>query len=193
MNSLFFGALSGLWPVLVVLALGALLAVAFRGAFSGISKDDKGESAAPLEVRARRYFFTQAERACYALLLEVTRDSGHTVFAKVRLNDLIEATGEARQATNNRINRQHVDFVLLSQPEFKPVMVIELDGASHESRAQQTRDAKKDAALRAAGLPLVRLPNGATREQLRGVLEPVVNLRPAAVSRRTVEKAALKN
>jgi very-short-patch-repair endonuclease len=105
-----------------------------------------------------------------------------TVMSKVRLNDLIEAEGDDKRSMNNRISQLHVDFVLLSQPEFKPVLVIELDGSSHASERQQTRDAKKDAALKAARLPLMRLPNGVSSTQMKAALEPYLIAGTAQVS-----------
>jgi very-short-patch-repair endonuclease len=93
-------------------------------------------------LRKKRYFFSQAERAFFIALTNATKDMPVTVMSKVRLNDLVEPFGDNRQATNNRINRMHVDFVLLSQPDFQPILGIELDGSSHQRQAQQTRDAK---------------------------------------------------
>ena len=109
------------------------------------------------------------------------------VLSKVRLNDLLEATGDHKQATNNRINRMHVDFVLLSQPDFQPLVAIELDGTSHSSDRQQVRDTKKDAAFKAAGLPLVRFPNGVQHAQFAPILEPYLNIGTGQVSKEAEE------
>lgn len=43
----------------------------------------------------------------------------------------------------------------------RPVLALELDGASHGSEKQQHRDAVKDVAFRSAGLKLLRLPSRA--------------------------------
>lgn len=190
-QSLLFGASAGLFPVLIVLVVVGLALVAFKGAFTK-QADDKPLN---LELKAKRYFFTQAERAFYTLLTESLQGAPFTVFSKVRLNDIIEATGEQRQATNNRINRMHADFLVLSQLDYKPLLVIELDGASHNSASQAARDAKKDAALRAAGITLLRLPNNTTRQQLLGALEPHLELGVWSGTRGTGTRArsAVKN
>lgn len=129
-----------------------------------------------LELRKKRYFFSQAERVFFVALLKATKDLPITVLSKVRLNDLLEATGDNKQANNNRINRMHVDFVLLSQPDFQPLLAIELDGPSHTSDRQQVRDTKKDAAFKAAGLPLKRFPNGVQPAQFAQILEPYLKI-----------------
>jgi Protein of unknown function (DUF2726) len=158
-------------PVLFFIVLAAIATVFLKSLTKGNSS--KTESLpVKMEFRSKRYFFSQAERQFFLALQTMIGPLPFTIMSKVRLNDLIEAEGDDKRSMNNRINQLHVDFVLLSQPEFKPILVIELDGSSHASQQQQTRDAKKDAALKVAGLPLVRLPNGVSGAQMKAALEP---------------------
>src|SRR5262249_36767531 len=85
--------------------------------------------------------------------------STYQIFAKVRLIDIVRVRSDAPEAQSykNRIISKHVDFVLCSRDTFVPLLVIELDDASHRSGAAQRRDATKDAALRAARVPLLRI------------------------------------
>lgn len=82
------------------------------------------------------------------------------VLAKVNLADLLEPGNAFNQsqrvAQRNRIDRQHVNFILVDE-HWKPVCAIELDDSSHRRSNAKKRDAKKDAALRIANLPLVRV------------------------------------
>jgi very-short-patch-repair endonuclease len=55
----------------------------------------------------------------------------------------------------NRISRMSADFVLCSK-DSTIVAVIELDDASHKKAGRQAADAKKDKALRSAGIRVVR-------------------------------------
>ena len=57
----------------------------------------------------------------------------------------------------NNLDRKHVDFVLVGWPDGTLLLVIELDGVSHDNATQQARDADKDAALASAGIPLLRI------------------------------------
>lgn len=172
---------SNLLPFVIVIAVVAIALLIFASA-KGRGSSQRDDSPLTLELRKKRYFFSQAERVFFVALLKATKDLPITVLSKVRLNDLLEATGDAKQATNNRINRMHVDFVLLSQPDFQPLVAIELDGASHSSDRQQVRDAKKDAAFKAAGLPLVRFPNGVQPAQFAQILEPYLKIGSPQVS-----------
>ena len=173
---------SSLLPFLIVFAVVAVALLVFASA-KGRGSSQRDDSPLPLELRQKRHFFSQAERVFFVALLNATKDLPITVLSKVRLNDLLEATGDSKQATNNRINRMHVDFVLLSQPDFQPLVAIELDGASHGSQAQQIRDTKKDAAFKAAGLPLVRFPDGVQPAQFAQILEPYLSIGTPQVSK----------
>ena len=74
------------------------------------------------------------------------------VFTKIRLADLVYMPkGTANRQTHfNRIQSKHVDFVLCPRDKLSPVLVIELDDASHEEEARRDRDTFVDAALTAA-------------------------------------------
>jgi very-short-patch-repair endonuclease len=75
--------------------------------------------------------------------------------------------------------QKHVDFVIISLPECRPVLAIELDGASHLNAKQQFRDAVKDAAFAKSGLELVRIENGqVTKNRVQSLLKPHLKLEP---------------
>ncbi|WP_081851615.1 DUF2726 domain-containing protein [Deinococcus sp. RL] len=130
-----------------------------------------------LPVEVKRYFFSRDERAFFGALEEALAGTPYRVFPNVRLNDLFRITvQEGRGATYARLRDKHVDFLIVDgAAAYRPVLAIELDGASHASEQQQHRDAVKDVAFRSAGLRLVRLPSraysaGELRERLRGEL-----------------------
>lgn len=173
---------SSLLPFVIVVAVAVVALLVFT-TIKGRGSSQRDELPLTLELKKKRHFFSQTERVFFVALLNATKDLPITVLSKVRLNDLLEATGDSKQATNNRINRMHVDFVLLSQPDFQPLVAIELDGASHNSQRQQTSDAKKDAAFKAAGLPLVRFPNGVQLAHFAQILEPYLKIGTPQVSK----------
>jgi len=112
-----------------------------------------------LPLKTKQWFFSQSERAFYDVLVQALPSDRYQVFPNVRLNDLFYITlpPHKRQGTYARLRDKHVDFLIVSLPEFRPVAAIELDGESHDNDQQQYRDAVKDVAFRSAGLPLVRL------------------------------------
>lgn len=112
-----------------------------------------------LPYKKRDYLLTPAERSFYEVLRGITQDQVH-VFPKVRLLDLLYLPKgtEDRQAHMNRIQSKHVDFVLCDLQNVRPLLVIELDDASHEREDRKQRDAFVDQALEAASLPILHVP-----------------------------------
>jgi hypothetical protein len=55
------------------------------------------------------------------------------------------------------VRQKHVDFLLCDREKVGPVLVIELDDASHQREDVRERDGAKDAILQAAGLPILRV------------------------------------
>jgi hypothetical protein len=109
----------------------------------------------------KKALFTPAERS-FLGVLEPNLPPGVRVFGKVRLADILDVKkglerGE-RQGALNRINRKHVDFLLVRTSDLAPVAGIELDDSSHEEEDRQQRDAFVDEAFAGAGLPLLHFP-----------------------------------
>lgn len=127
-----------------------------------------------LPLRTKQYFFARSE-AAFLATLEQTLPAGYRVFPNVRLNDLFLITtkdAKQKQGAYARLRDKHVDFLVVALPEHRPVVAIELDGASHDNDKQQYRDAVKDVAFRSAGLPLVRIKSEVQHspDSLRAVL-----------------------
>lgn len=112
-----------------------------------------------LPVTAKPSFFTRSERVFYEDLLQALDGQPYRVFPNVRLQDLFrnDAQGPAWAATQSRMRDKHVDFLIVSLPDYRPVLGLELDGASHDRPQQQYRDQVKDVLFRSGGLKLLRL------------------------------------
>jgi very-short-patch-repair endonuclease len=121
-----------------------------------LGKKEK-ESGLPYEKEPS--LLTAAERSFYGVLCQAL-DHQYAIFAKVRLGDLLWLPRRTPRfwLYRNKIDRKHVDFVLCDLTSFSPLLVIELDDSSHEREDRQERDAFVDAALEAAGLPILRMP-----------------------------------
>ena len=108
----------------------------------------------------RKSLFTPAERS-FLGVLDASLPPGVRVYGKVRLEDIIgvkKGLGRSEyQAAKNRINRKHVDFLLVRTSDLAPVAGLELDDASHEEEERQQRDSFVDAAFASAGLPLLHV------------------------------------
>jgi hypothetical protein len=106
-------------------------------------------------------FLTRAELEFFSVLRPVAAELDLVVFAKVGLNDIFRGARGGPRGQYSRYSQMHVDFLLVTDHDFRPVLGIEVDGDSHRSAVQRDRDRRKDAVFKAAGLPLLRFPNDA--------------------------------
>ncbi|MDI1250326.1 MAG: DUF2726 domain-containing protein [Lacunisphaera sp.] len=108
----------------------------------------------------KKSLFTPAERS-FLGVLEPVLPPGVRVFGKVRLEDIFGVVkglnASERQSARNRINRKHVDFLLVRATDLAPIAGIELDDSSHEEEERQERDAFVDSAFASASLPLLHV------------------------------------
>ena len=149
-----------------------------------IAPDWQLPKADPLPYSKRKYFFSAAERSFYEILKRLA-SAEHTVFAKVRLADLVCVSkgADAWQSHFNRINRKYLDFVLCNR-DLAPVVAIELDDASHDEEDRDPRDKFVDQVL-AAALPIlrVRAKRAYNLDEVRRLLSPYVQVQaPVAVA-----------
>lgn len=112
-----------------------------------------------MPYRRRGELLSKGEWAFYGALVRAAGPDV-TVFAKVRLGDLLDVpTGTRRwRDWHRRVAQKHVDFVLCAGPAVTPFLLVELDDRSHARSDRVGRDAFVDAALRQAGWPLERVP-----------------------------------
>ncbi|HYE03855.1 MAG TPA: DUF2726 domain-containing protein [Phycisphaerales bacterium] len=119
-------------------------------------------SGEPLAYRRKDWLVSRAEKSFYGVLLQALPmlPEPAVVMAKVRLADLLylprDMDRSTRVSQQNRVNSKHVDFVLCAADTLRPLLAIEIDDSSHDAEDRQERDSFVDAALQAAGLPLVR-------------------------------------
>jgi very-short-patch-repair endonuclease len=129
-----------------------------------------------LPYSRRNYFFSAAERSLYEILRRLTPE--HTVFAKVRLADVVYVNGTvSRQSYVNRIDRKHLDFVVCDK-NLAPVVAIELDDACHRGGELRARDEFLEQVLAAAALPIIRMParRAYVMDEIHRLLSPYLRI-----------------
>lgn len=155
-----------IWYLLIALAVVGL-AIKLRvdsGLLAGAGKGASGGRAKAFPYRTVPALLTPAERSFYEVLIGVLdqRAAGrYILFVKVRLSDLIKVIPgtEKRGSFQNSVISKHVDFVLCARQTLAPVLPVELDDSSHNRPKRQSRDEFLNAALGAAGLPVVHIRN----------------------------------
>lgn len=101
-----------------------------------------------------RPVMSEAERQLFRRLIQAFPEK--LVLPQVQLCRFVEVQNvPGRLAVLNRYNRLSADFVICNA-EAVVERVVELDDRSHNREIARNRDAKKDAVLNAAGIPVVR-------------------------------------
>lgn len=105
-----------------------------------------------------RWLFSYNEKYAYTLLKPIAEELGYTVFAKVRLLDLIEPVKGIRKYKTYfyKIQAKHVDFVLCDQ-NLVAEWIIELDDSSHDRPDRQERDRFVDEAVTSVGYKILHV------------------------------------
>lgn len=141
-------ALFGLVAFVVVIALGAgigLLVLRSRGSEATV------RGAWPFRLRQP---LTEPEQVLYHRLCRALPE--HMVLAQVGLSRFLAVRrGHDARAWFNRINRMSVDYLVCTK-DASVVAAIELDDDSHRAPDRAAADEKKELALKAAGVRLLR-------------------------------------
>lgn len=113
---------------------------------------------------------TQPEQVLYHRLIAALPE--HLVLAQVQLSRILGVKkGFNFHEWNNRINRMSLDFVVCLK-DSTVVAAIELDDKTHEKASRAEADARKERALSAAGVALIRWSVSALPDEnvIRGAL-----------------------
>ncbi len=115
-------------------------------------------TAGPLPYRLRDDFMSAAEKSFYRVLVSAVGVRA-TVFSKVNLADVFYVSQpNENQAYRNKIDRKHVDFLLVDPRTLQPIAGVELDDRSHQRADRVARDEFVDSVFAAAKLPLIHVP-----------------------------------
>lgn len=136
----------------------------------------KGKGPADYPYQKEPTLFSPAERSFLGVLEQAIGDQ-FRIMGKVRLADVIKVKpGLARPAWQkafNRIQSKHLDFVACDPNDLSVQFAVELDDKSHDREDRQDRDTFLDAAMKKAGVSVVRFAAkaGYSVQEVRETLE----------------------
>ncbi len=169
--------------LLIAVVVGLLLVVAVLSALVGRRPSDY-----PYEPYDS--LLSPAEHS-FSGVLQQALQGEFTPLAKVRLVDILQVqrglSAQRRAAAFNRVSSKHADFVICASDTFRVIGVIELDDKSHRGESRQRRDQFLDAALAAAGIPVLHVPaqHSYSIQAVRNRLASLVRRDAAEVANRT--------
>ncbi len=138
---------------LFIVVVGPVLAQLWKFSFRPRREISLDDPSGLFELRP--YLLTEGEHA-FLPALEQAIGNQYRIVMKVRLGDLVNVRGHGSAAftARNKTWQRHVDFVLCSHYPVKPLLVIELDDASHDRPERQQRDDFVDNCMACVKLPI---------------------------------------
>lgn len=138
------------------------------------AEPDKAEAKEPLPIQGayqKAWMFTYNEKDAYAKLKPIAEELGYTVFAKVRLLDLLEPVKGTKKYKTYfyKIQAKHVDFVLCDE-KLVARYIIELDDNSHNAESRKQRDEFVDEVVQSVGYQIIHVR--AIDETIRQFIAP---------------------
>lgn len=131
----------------------ALLFVVLMVVLAALKAKSKAASGRGFEFARKSPFLRQDEVQLYERLSAALKDAH--VFPQVAMSAFVQHKGKA-QAARNLFAQKYVDYLVCERKSMRPLYVVELDGASHNSASARRRDAQKNDVLASAGIPIVR-------------------------------------
>ena len=118
------------------------------------------------------YIMTKRENQFFQNLSEYIKDKDYLICPKVRLEDIIWVRSTHRGfrpwKASSRLDRAHVDFILIGKTDFMTKMAIELDDSTHDNSYWRDHDRAKNEAFEKVGVKLLRFRNSdISHEELR--------------------------
>lgn len=112
-----------------------------------------------LGVYGKKYLMNQTEAKLFRVLSAYLLDKDYIICPKVRVEDVVwvkKRYGMRPWSISWRLDRSHIDFLLIGKTDLQNKIAIELDGLSHNWYIARERDAFKDNVFKEAGIPLIR-------------------------------------
>lgn len=118
------------------------------------------------------YLMTKRESLFFRKLSEYTKDKDYIICPKVRVEDVIwvsKTNGMRLWGISGKLDRSHIDFVLIGKTDLKTKFAIELDDSTHDSYYAKKHDRIKNDAFECTSIKLIRFddPNVSPEEFLR--------------------------
>lgn len=108
----------------------------------------------------RPFIMSPPEHDLYRILLEIVGD-GYYVFPQMQLSSIFDSHSHRQKFMDalRHINQKSVDYVICDRETTAPILIIELDGWSHQLAYRQRRDQEINRIAEEAGIAILHLQN----------------------------------
>jgi Protein of unknown function (DUF2726) len=142
--------------IYVLLIVMLLIVIAIKSLRRGSAQSEKVK--APYRYEKKSYFMSESEHEVFTILQQGYGEH-YYIFPQVHISKILDhkVKGQYWEAAFKHINGKSVDYLICDKQSVRPLVAIELDGASHLSPDRIGRDGVVETMFKEANMPLVRL------------------------------------
>lgn len=111
-------------------------------------------------IKKKDYVTTPREWKFFRRLQDYLKDKEVLIFNKIRVWDIIEVESTKNKfrpySITSRIDRSHIDFIVVNKKTLKIICAIELDDYTHNTEKAKEKDEVKNILFDFAKIPLFR-------------------------------------
>ncbi|MCC7500519.1 DUF2726 domain-containing protein [Candidatus Nomurabacteria bacterium] len=166
-----------LWLIFCVLAIRRLLLNRKYPSPSSqenpVPEEDRWEFADKFQKRTY-LFYSASEFKFFKFLVEIYADQ-YYIFPQINIAHLVEPKSKEffeHRRDRSRIEKKSVDFVICDKVQIKPLLVIELDGHTHNWESRIKRDDFVNSLMSDVQLPILRVK---TEDVGKGFVKDEIN------------------
>lgn len=120
------------------------------------------------------YLMTKRENEFFRHLCDYIKDKDYLVCPKVRLEDIVWVRSTKNWfrpwKASSRLDRAHVDFLLIGKTDYVSKFAIELDDSTHDNNYGKEHDRAKNEAFEKVWMPILRFRNSSpTHEEFASI------------------------
>ena len=127
----------------------------------------------------KTFLLTKPEHDFYKVL-ESLLDNKYYIFPQTHLSSLLnhKIVGQSWKGALSHIDRKSVDYVICDKTYLSPLLVIELDDASHSRNDRRDRDKEVERIFEYSNLSLIRIPYAeiANVEKIKSLINKTIGL-----------------
>ena len=134
--------------IIIITMIGILFYSYKNKIYSFLESSKKG-----LPFKRKEFLMNIPERKFFKELQKIIPNN-YIAFPQVLLSSIVRVTSSRKDfwKYHNKINRKTIDYVIFEKPYFKPVLVIEYDGKTHDKPDRIERDIKVKNILNSSGI-----------------------------------------
>jgi hypothetical protein len=159
---------------IIFIAFAVLLFLVFIKRDTKTIKSPKKTGSTPTDNQLQYFkklsFLNNSEHRIFIMLQKIIGDK-YYIFPQVHYSKFIYAQGQQNYHNPlfNKIDRKSADFVLFDKQNISPVLVIEVDGPSHNKPHRIERDKFINKVLKDCGVEIIRISPSIDRDLLNKI------------------------